>query len=1094
MARELKPRAERVEVAQHLEPLVRRLGHLPFGRGDEVAIGARLGTSDPAAQLVQLGEAEAVGAMDNHGVGGGDIEPALDDGGRHQHLELAVVERAHPLLDLGGRHLAVRDDVLHLRHLLAQELLDIGQVGDARGDKERLPAAIMLAQQRLAEHDRIPRHDIGPHRQPVDRRGLDDRQLAQPAHRHLQRAGDGGGGERQDVDIGPERFQPFLVGNAEPLFLVDDDETEPLELDRFGEHRMGADDDVDRALLQLRARVARLFSGDEARQAADLDREALEARLKVVVMLAREQGRRADDRDLHPRHRRDERGAERDLRLAEADIADDQPVHRLARAEVAEHVADRAVLVVGLLIGEAVDERRVAGRVGLGNLAGAESALGGDRDQLTRNLADALLHLRLTPLPRLAAEPVERGILLARAVAGEDFEVLDRHVELVAARIFQRDAVVRRFRDRNLGQADIATDAVVGMDDEVAGRERRQLGEERVGGLAPLRPADQPVAEHVLLGQHRDTRRGEAVVERQHDQRYATLARRQRLLPRLDRAHPGQVVVLEQAAQPFARADGIAGEDRLATLLAKRGEVVDHRLVYVRAVGALGGEVARAVDAEVEHGRGFGLVEWRDDMRLRGRNAFAPFVRVEVERLGGERAITARLRGLGAFTVLVIVGDRLEPALGGGGRARVAYHYRIGAEMVPQSRELLFEQRQPMLHSGKPPPVADRLIERVARRGRAEPLAVRTAEALDRRLVQQRFARGKQREALDAPRRALVGGIERANALDLIPEKVEPERLLLPAREQVDDAAAHRILARVVDGVSPDIAVGGEQGREVVASDPLAGPERRDQLADAERGQRPLRRGVDGGEDELRSLGRGLQPVQRGQPLCLDAQRGAGAVIGEAVPGGILHDLQLGREIAHGGRDRAHLRLVRGDEHRATRRGPREVREERRKETAGDARQGERLLGGEDELEAGHGRSPAKAGVQLEVVGRNKPTWVVVTGPRPSPGNSGGSRKRHVADLPHRSHHLALPRRRARDGADRPAHDIDVLLLDQRLEPGELGLAPRCMMRVKEAAHHQVRLPRAPVPGTEAEALQSGLVIHAAPTRISRRALGHPAK
>src|SRR3546814_9870667 len=41
------------------------------------------------------------------------------------------------------------------RSRLAQEFLDIGQVGDARGDDEALPAAIMFAQQCLADHHRI---------------------------------------------------------------------------------------------------------------------------------------------------------------------------------------------------------------------------------------------------------------------------------------------------------------------------------------------------------------------------------------------------------------------------------------------------------------------------------------------------------------------------------------------------------------------------------------------------------------------------------------------------------------------------------------------------------------------------------------------------------------------------------------------------------------------------------------------------------------------------------------------------------------------------------------------------------------------------
>ncbi len=43
----------------------------------------------------------------------------------------------------------------------------------------------------------------------------------------------------------------------------------------------------------------------------------------------------------------------RHLGLAEADIAADQPVHRVAGAEIVEHRIDGGVLVLGLLIGEA---------------------------------------------------------------------------------------------------------------------------------------------------------------------------------------------------------------------------------------------------------------------------------------------------------------------------------------------------------------------------------------------------------------------------------------------------------------------------------------------------------------------------------------------------------------------------------------------------------------------------------------------------------------------------------------------------------------------------------------------------------------------
>src|SRR3546814_21119376 len=104
-----------------------------------------------------------------------------------------------------------------------------------------------------------------------------------------------------------------------------------------------------------------LFRSNGARQAADVDGEAFEAFDEIGEMLAREQRGRTYKRDLNPRHRGDEGGAERDLGLAEPDVAADEPVHRAARRHVGEHVADRAVLIVGFLIGEA-EIGRAAGR------------------------------------------------------------------------------------------------------------------------------------------------------------------------------------------------------------------------------------------------------------------------------------------------------------------------------------------------------------------------------------------------------------------------------------------------------------------------------------------------------------------------------------------------------------------------------------------------------------------------------------------------------------------------------------------------------------------------------------------------------------
>ncbi len=306
------------------------------------AIGAQLGAPDPAAQLIELRQAETVGAVHDQRVGGRNVEPEFDDRGRKQHVVLAVVERRHDVFEHGRRHLPVRDRDLHFRHLLVEEILDAGEVLDARTDVERLAAAIAFAQQRLAHHQRIERRDEGAHREAIDRRRRDDREVAHAGERELQRARDRRRGQREHMHLGAQLLELLLVRDAEMLLLVDD---------------RGAPRSLNLMLLPSSAwvpttmstlpsampflRLAELGAGDQARGLRDLDREAAEALGEGLGVLAREQRGRHHDGHLPAAHGGDERRAQRHLGLAEADVAADEPVHRPARAQIAQHRVDR---------------------------------------------------------------------------------------------------------------------------------------------------------------------------------------------------------------------------------------------------------------------------------------------------------------------------------------------------------------------------------------------------------------------------------------------------------------------------------------------------------------------------------------------------------------------------------------------------------------------------------------------------------------------------------------------------------------------------------------------------------------------------------
>ena len=103
------PLPSRSSACERAEPTRGGLGERGAGLGHQVAVGLRVAAADAAAQLVQLGEAEAVRAEHHHRVRPRHVEPALDDARGEQDVALAGREADHRLVDLARRHLAVRD-------------------------------------------------------------------------------------------------------------------------------------------------------------------------------------------------------------------------------------------------------------------------------------------------------------------------------------------------------------------------------------------------------------------------------------------------------------------------------------------------------------------------------------------------------------------------------------------------------------------------------------------------------------------------------------------------------------------------------------------------------------------------------------------------------------------------------------------------------------------------------------------------------------------------------------------------------------------------------------------------------------------------
>ena len=158
-------------------------------------------------------------------------------------------------------------------------------------------------------------------------------------------------------------------------------------------------------------------------------------------------------------------------------------------------------MVLGLGIREAGGEFLVDPLGRLHDVARMQLPLGSNPDQFAGDVADALLDPRLARLPGDPAEAVELHAGIFRAEARQDFDVLDRHEELIVAGIEHAHAIMRRAGDVDRLQRLVAADAVIVMDDEIARCQRRRLGDELVEAAPAARSAREPVAEDVLLAE-----------------------------------------------------------------------------------------------------------------------------------------------------------------------------------------------------------------------------------------------------------------------------------------------------------------------------------------------------------------------------------------------------------------------------------------------------------------------------------------------------------------------------------------------------------------------------------------------------------------
>lgn len=200
-------------------------------REEKDGVGLSISTTDSSSQLVEIGEAKAVGAVDEDGVGIRDIDAGLNDGGGEENVGFAFDEFIHDHLELIFFHLAVADDYFCRRNEFIETFGEFVDGFDSVVEEEDLAATVQLILDSLFDDALVVLINGGFDGVTIGGGGVDGGHVAHAHEGKVEGAGNGSGRESEDINLAEAFFEGFLVFDTKTLFFIDDDETEVLIAD-----------------------------------------------------------------------------------------------------------------------------------------------------------------------------------------------------------------------------------------------------------------------------------------------------------------------------------------------------------------------------------------------------------------------------------------------------------------------------------------------------------------------------------------------------------------------------------------------------------------------------------------------------------------------------------------------------------------------------------------------------------------------------------------------------------------------------------------------------------------------------------------------
>ena len=321
---------------------------------------------------------------------------------------------------------------------------------------------------------------------------LDGAHVPDAGKRHVERAGNRRGAQRQHIHADEILFEFFLVAHAEPLLLVNDDKPQIAELYIIREQPVGSDHNIHGAVLQPAQRFLLFPRTAVAGEQPDADGKRLHPRRGGVEVLPRQDGGRGQNRTLLAAHHALESCAQGNLGFANAHIAAEQPVHRPGLFHVVLDFGGGRQLVSGLLIGEPLLKIVLPCVIRREGIAGRLLAPGIQLNQFLRHRLGSGLDFAAGFCPFGTAQTAQLDIvgIAGGGVAGQKVKLGDGNIEHVFFVILNAQVILGDTLHGHPLDACVPSDAVVLVHHQIAGRDLGQAVERILVFLVSLFAAD----------------------------------------------------------------------------------------------------------------------------------------------------------------------------------------------------------------------------------------------------------------------------------------------------------------------------------------------------------------------------------------------------------------------------------------------------------------------------------------------------------------------------------------------------------------------------------------------------------------------------